>query len=168
MAHRLMLALVSSVCFAAATCESALAAAPPIEPSAGVVLSGAIQFPREQAMTVATGPRDGSRLTVAMGFDGKCRGGGIGETWASNIPTDQIVRVKDGKFSAKLTGVMRRLGGVDGRSGEFRWALTGRFIQNDVALATVTGTANVRVGGRVVSRCKIAEPATVRLAIRST
>jgi hypothetical protein len=31
----------------------------------------------------------------------------------------------------------------------------------------VTGTADVRVDGKTVSRCKIDDPASVRLAIRS-
>ena len=37
------------------------------------------------------------------------------------------MRVRDGRFSADLTGIARNLGGVKGRTGEFRWRLTGRF-----------------------------------------
>lgn len=143
-------------------------AADGIEPRAGTLLSGMIQFPRPQAMTIETDARDSSKLTVRMGFDGRCKGGGIGEAWASNIESRPTVRVRDGRFSADLTGTARNLGGVSGRTGEFTWRLTGRFTARDVATATVTGTANIRAGGRIISRCKIADPADVRLAIRSS
>jgi hypothetical protein len=143
-------------------------AADEIKPRAGILLSGLIQFPREQTMTIQTGARDSSkRLTVLMGFDGRCKGGGIGETWISRIESRPTVRVRDGRFSADLAGTARNLGGVKGRVGEFRWRLTGRFTERDVAVARVTGTAEIRVEGRIISRCKIAEPARVRLAIRS-
>jgi hypothetical protein len=46
--------------------------------------------------------------------------------------------------------------------------LTGRFLSQDVASATVSGTALVKNGKRVISRCKIAEPTSVRLAVRSS
>ena len=49
------------------------------------------------------------------------------EIWAANIATKPTVRVKDGRFSAKLTGTARNLGGVEGRTGEFRWKFSGRF-----------------------------------------
>ena len=141
-------------------------AADEVEPRAGILLSGTVQFPRSQLMTIATDPRDGSKLTVRMGFDGRCKGGGLGEAWVANIPTRPTVRVRDGRFSADLTGTARDLGGVKGRTGEFSWRLTGRFTDRDVAVATVTGSADIKVGRRVISRCKIAEPAQVRLAIR--
>jgi hypothetical protein len=116
-------------------------------------------------MTIETG--DGSRLTVRMGFDGRCKDGGIGEAWASTIAARPAGRVRDGRFSADLKGSERDLGGVKGRTGEFRWRLTGRFLAKDVVTATVSGSADIRNGKRVISRCKIAEPASVRLVIRS-
>jgi hypothetical protein len=142
-------------------------AAGEIEPRAGILLSGTVQFPRPQLMTIATDPRDSSKLTVRMGFDGRCKGGSLGEAWVANIRTRPTVRVRDGRFSADLTGSARNLGGVKGRIGEFSWRLTGRFTERDVAVATVTGSADIRVGKRVISRCKIAEPSQVRLALRS-
>jgi hypothetical protein len=143
-------------------------AAGEVEPRPGVLLSGAVQFPREQAMTIETDPRDGSKLTVRMAFDGRCKGGGIGEAWASRIDSRPTVRVRNGRFSADLSGTARDLGGVKGRTGQFTWRLTGRFTERDVAVATVTGSADIVVGRKVVSRCRIAAPADVRLAIRSS
>jgi hypothetical protein len=119
-------------------------------------------------MTIETDTRDGSKLKVRMGFDGLCKGGGIGEAWASTIESRPTVRVRDGRFSADLTGTARNLGGVKGRTGEFSWRLTGRFTAEDVVSATVTGSADIKSRKRVVSRCKIAEPTSVRLAIRAT
>jgi hypothetical protein len=147
---------------------SEASAADEIEPRPGVLLTGAVQFPREQAMTIETDPRDGSKLTVRMAFDGRCKGGGIGEAWASRIESRPTVRVRKGRFSANLTGTARDLGGVKGRIGQFSWRLTGRFTEGDVAVATVTGSADIVVGRKVVSRCKIAAPADVRLAIRTS
>jgi hypothetical protein len=146
---------------------TAAAAQQEVKPRAGVLLSGQIQFPREQGMALRTDAGDSSRLDVTMGFDGRCRGGGLGEVWAAYIPARQTVRVRDGRFSARLTGVARDLGGVEGRSGHFRWKLSGRFLTPETARATVSGTAEVRLDGRVISRCKIAEAAPVRLAIRT-
>lgn len=143
-----------------------LAVAGGIQPRAGIALSGMIKFPREQQMTMQTGASDGSKLTVRMGFDGRCKGGGIGEAWASAIETRQAVRVRDGRFSADLRGTSRDLGGVKGRTGEFTWRLTGRFAAPDAATATVAGSAVIRAGGRVVARCRIGAPASVRLALR--
>src|SRR4051794_40222413 len=117
--------------------------APPagdIPPKAGSQLSGAIKFPREQGVRIEADSRDGSKLKVRMGFDGKCKGGGLGEAWVSTIRTRQTVRVRDGRFSATLTGTAKDLGGVKGRTGEFTWQLTGRFLARDVATATVSGT----------------------------
>src|SRR5690242_9726573 len=131
-------------------------AADVVQPQAGVLLSGRIDFPREQRMTIQTDSSDGSRLSVTMGFDGRCKGGGLGELWASNIRSTPEVRVRDGRFSANLRGSSRALG--QGRTGVFKWKLTGRFTARDVVVATVTGSAEVRVGGRTVSRCKIAGP----------
>ncbi len=141
-------------------------AAGDVVPRAGVALSGAIKFPREQRMTLETGAHDAGRLKVRMGFDGKCTGGGLQEAWASTILAKQAVRVTGGRFSADLTGTSRNLGGVTGRTGEFKWTLSGRFLAEDAATATVTGSAVIKKNGRVFSRCKIAGPTSVRLAVR--
>jgi hypothetical protein len=143
-------------------------AAQKVEPRAGVTLSGTLQFPRAQEMTVQTDPGDSRRLTAYLGFNGRCRGGGVSEIWAANILARPTVRVRaDGRFSARVSGVARDIGGVAGRTGHFRWRLSGRFIQSDVVSATVSGQGDVRMRGRVTSRCKIAEPASARLTIRS-
>jgi hypothetical protein len=142
-------------------------AASDVVPKPGIELSGAIKFPREQRMTIATDPQDSSRLKVHMGFDGLCNGGALQEAWASMIEAKPTVRVRDGRFSAGLTGTARDLGGVKGRTGEFTWKLSGRFLAEDVVSATVSGTAAVKKGQRVIARCKIAEPTAVRLAVRS-
>jgi hypothetical protein len=139
-----------------------------LEPKAGSQLSGTIKFPREQQMRIEADPGDGAKLKVRMGFDGKCSGGGLQEAWASTVLAKQTVRVRDGRFSADLTGTQSNLGGIKGRTGEFTWKLSGRFLAQDVASATVSGTALVKSGKHVISRCKIAEPAQVRLAVRSS
>ena len=72
------------------------------------------------------------------------------------------MRVRDGRFDATLTGVSRSLGA--GRTGHFEWTFTGRFTKRDVAVATVTGTAEIRKDGKTISRCKTSKPASVRLA----
>jgi hypothetical protein len=154
---------VLSAVFACTVAGTAYAA-DPIEPRAGLVLTGQIQFPRVQKMYVQTGSKDGSRLTVALGFYGKCKGGGLGELWASNVAARPEVRVRDGRFEATLTGSTRNVGGVSGRTAQFEWELSGRFTDRDAAVATVSGTAEVRAGGKVVSRCEIRKPASVRLA----
>ena len=136
-----------------------------VEPRAGVLLTGDVQFPRAQSMSVRTDATDGSRLTVAMAFDGRCTGGGLGELWASNVVSQPTVRAAGGRFAATLTGTMKQLGGVDGRVGHFRWRFSGRFTQPDVIVATVSGSAQVTVAGKVVSRCRIAKPAPVRLTV---
>ena len=141
-------------------------AAGDVVPKAGVSLTGAIKFPREQRMTLETGARDAGKLKVRMGFDGKCTGGGLQEAWASTILAKQSVRVTGGRFSADLTGSARNLGGVTGRTGEFKWTVSGRFLSKDAATATVTGSAAVKKHGRVFSHCKIAKPTSVRLAVR--
>ena len=118
-------------------------------------------------MSVQTDARDGSKLTAYLGFDGRCKGGGLAEVWAANIPARPTVKVKDGRFSATLTGVTRNLGGVEGRTGHFRWRFSGRFVERDVVTATVSGDGQVRLRGKTISKCKIASPGSVRLAIRS-
>jgi hypothetical protein len=132
-------------------------------PRPGIQLSGKIQFPRPQSMAIKTDPKDGSRLTVALGFDGRCRGGGIGELWMSFVPARGSLRVKDGVFAGRLTGTSSVLRGVAGRTAAFTWRLSGRFTDAEVATATVAGSAVVRSGSRVISRCTIARPASVRL-----
>ena len=72
------------------------------------------------------------------------------------------MRVKDGRFSAKLTGVARNVGGVQGRTAHFRWKFSGRFIARDVISATVSGEADVRLRGKkVISRARSRAPASV-------
>ena len=133
-------------------------AAEPVEPRAGVLLSGQIQFPRAQRMTIQTDSPDGTKLTVGMGFDGKCKGGGLGELWAGNVRTSPDVRARDGRISANLTGTIRNLGGIDGRTGVFKWKLVGRFVERDVVSAVVTGTAEVRIDGKTVSQVQDRRP----------
>ncbi len=110
------------------------------QPGRGLVLTGKIQFPRPQIMSITTDDQDSSKLTISLGFDGRCTGGGIGEAWGGNVPAKPIVRTSDGRVSATLTGSMKRLGGVNGRVGNFRWRLTGRFTDDDVFVGTVDGT----------------------------
>jgi hypothetical protein len=138
------------------------------DPRPGVLLAGKIQFPRAQAMAISTDNKDATRLTVSLGFDGRCSGGGIGESGAANVPAKPIVRAADGRVSATLTGSVKRLGGVNGRVGNFRWRLTGRFVDDDVFTGTVDGTADVSVNGKTVSHCRIATPANVRLTVRGS
>lgn len=135
-----------------------------VEPRAGVMLTGKIDFPRAQAMTVTTHAADGNRMTARLGFDGRCRGGGLGELWSSNVLAKPVVRVRDGRFNARLTGSISNVGGVRERTADFSWRFSGRFVSPTVVRATVSGTAIVRGReGRVVSRCKTAKPASVRL-----
>lgn len=141
----------------------AAVAAEPVKPRANVILSGEIKFPRAQGMYVQTGARDGSRLTVALGFHGRCKGGGLSEVWSSNVAAKPVVRVRDGRFDGTLTGVARNLGGVTGRTGHFTWTFKGRFTERTVAVGTVSGTAEIRVNGKTISRCKTSKPAGVRL-----
>ena len=140
--------------------------APDVEPRPGLTLAGAIQFPRPQEMTLTTDRRDGSRLSVRMGFDGPCTGG-LSEAWAARVQARPGFRARDdGSFAANLTGRTRNLGGVRGRTADLSWRLSGRFVGRDVATATVTGTATIKVGRRTISRCRIAAPAPVRLTAR--
>ena len=48
----------------------------------------------------------------------------------------------------------------------FKWKLSGRFTAEDSVTATVSGTATIRKGSRVISRCETAKPTSVRLAVR--
>jgi hypothetical protein len=139
------------------------AAAQDVEPLAGAVLAGDIRFPRAQGMIIETDRVDSSKLTVHMGFDGRCSGA-LAEVWASNVRSRPTVRVRKGRFAADLRATIRDIGEVRGRKGEFKWRLTGRFVAGDVVRATVRGSAVIRgPEGRVVARCKIAKPTVVRL-----
>ena len=138
-------------------------AAEPVKPRAGVLLSGQIQFPRAQSMYVRTGVKDSSRMSVALGFHGRCSGGGLSELWSANVSAKPQLRVREGRFSGTLKGVTRNVGGVAGRTGHFRWTFEGRFTEGTVAVGTVSGTAEIRVGGKTVSRCRTGKRASVRL-----
>ena len=67
-------------------------------------------------MSIETDAGDGSKLMVRMGFDGKCKGGGMDEAWVSTSSTKPTVRVRDGRFSADLKGTERDFGDVKGRT----------------------------------------------------
>jgi hypothetical protein len=130
------------------------------------MLSGQIQFPRAQGMMIETDARDSSKLTVRMGFDGRCTGGVLREVWSTNVLSRPTVRVRDGRFEADLRARVANIGNVRGRTGEFKWRLTGRFVAEDMVRASVTGTAVIRGReGRVIARCKIAKPTSARLTV---
>jgi hypothetical protein len=98
-----------------------------------------------------------------MGFHGRCTGA-LAEAWASDVPAEPAVRVRRGRFDARLRATMRDIGGVRGRSGRFTWRLRGRFEAPDVVRATVSGSVVIRGDkNAVVARCRIARPAAVRL-----
>src|SRR4051812_24256392 len=155
---------VLAVSLAAAFPATALAAAR-IEPLPGAMLSGSIHFPRAQGMTLEIDAQDTSRAKASVGFDGRCKGGGVGEFWAKFIPARETVRIRDGRFSANLTGTTHDIGGVRGRDGTFHWRLKGRFLDRETVTATVAGKAEIRMGKRVVSRCRIARAGAVRLTL---
>jgi hypothetical protein len=142
------------------------AVAADVVPRPGVILSGVIKFPRAQQMRIETNPSDGSKLLVRMGFDGKCKGGGIEEAWVSTLEAEPTVRVRAGHFSTTVKATERDFGKVKGRTARFTWKLTGRFTAEDAVRATVSGTAVIRNSRRkVISRCEIAKPAAVRLSV---
>jgi hypothetical protein len=165
MPHRLTVAASSALAaLTLAVVPAALAAQPPT-PVPGSMLSGKIRFPRAEGMTLKVDDRDVSRATATVGFDGRCKGGGLGEFWAAYIPARETLRIHNGRFTAHLTGATRDVGGVAGRTGSFRWKVSGRFTGQATATATVSGTAVLRSSGHTVSRCRIAHPATVKLAL---
>jgi hypothetical protein len=165
MPHRVTFAVTSTLAaLALGSAPAALAAQPPV-PAAGSVLTGKIRFPRAERMTLSVDAQDRSRATASLGFDGTCKGGGFGEFWASYIPARETLRIHKGRFTAHLTGATRSVGGVSGRTGSFKWKLTGRFTGTGTATATVDGTAVLRSGGHRLARCKIAHPATVKLTL---
>jgi hypothetical protein len=142
-----------------------LALAPGVQPLAGESVSGSIAFPRPQKMSMVVGARD--RLALRLGFDGRCAGGGIDELWMSFVPARQTLKVRSGAFSGRVTGVSRGVGGRDAWTGHFTWRVSGRFTDHEVASATVSGSVIVRSGGRAISRCDTARPATARLRAAS-
>ena len=138
-----------------------LALAPGVQPLAGESVSGPIAFPRPQKMSILVGARD--RASLRLGFDGRCAGGGIDELWMSFVPVKQTLRVRDGAFSGRVTGVSRGVGGREAWTGHFTWRVSGQFTDHEVASATVSGSVIVRSGGHAVSRCDTSRPARVRL-----
>jgi hypothetical protein len=165
MAHRVIVAVTSTLAALSFGLAPAAPAAQAPAPSPGTMLSGKIRFPRAEGMTLSIDAQNASRATAALGFDGKCTGGGLGEFWAAYVPAREAVRISNGRFTAHLTGVTRNVGGVAGRTGSFKWKLSGRFTGANAATATVNGTAVLRAAGHTLSRCKIANPAPVKLTI---
>lgn len=139
----------------------ALALVPSVQPAAGDSVAGSIAFPRPQKMSIDVGA--GDRLSLRMGFDGRCTGGGIDELWMSYVPARETLRVRGGAFSGRVTGVSEGVGGRSGWTGHFSWRVSGRFTAHELASVKVSGSVIVRSGGRKVSRCDIARPATARL-----
>ena len=134
-----------------------------VQPAAGAVVQGPIAFPRPQPMSIQVVA--GDRLAVVLGFDGRCTHGGVGELWIANVPASGRLRVARGTFSGALTGTDRHV--FPGRVVSFAWRLSGRFTGHGAAVATVDGSAVVRSGSRVISRCRIARPAQARLSSAS-
>jgi hypothetical protein len=165
MRHRYSAAVLSSLAALTLGLAPAAPAAQAPVPTPGTVLRGKIGFPRAQGMTLSIDGRNPSRATAALGFDGKCKGGGIGEFWAAFVPARETLRIRHGRFTTHLTGVARNVGGVTGRTGSFKWKLRGHFTDTDTATALVSGTAVLRSGGHAVSRCKTVRPAAVRLTL---
>jgi hypothetical protein len=165
MPHRLTVAVSSTLAALTLGLAPAAPAAQAPVPTPGNMLTGKIKFPRAEGMTLSVNPQDPSRATATVGFDGKCTGGGFGEFWAAYVPARETLRIRNGRFTAHLSGVSRNVGGVDGRTGSFKWKLRGHFTAGDAATALVSGTAVLRSAGHTVSRCTIAEPAVVRLAV---
>jgi hypothetical protein len=144
----------------------ALALAPGVQPPAGESVSGSIAFPRPQKVSIEVGP--GDRLSARLGFDGRCSGGGLGELWMSSVPAKQTLRVRNGTFSGRMTAVLDGVGRRDAWTGHFVWRVAGRFGDRGLATATVSGSVIVRAGGRNISRCDIARPASARLRSAAT
>ena len=144
-----------------AVAAAVLALAPGVQPLAGESVSGRVAFPRPQKMSIDVGARD--RLSLRLGFDGRCAGGGIDELWMSYVPARQTLRVRKGSFSGRVTGVSRGVGGREAWTGHFTWRVSGQFTDHEVVSATVSGSVIVRSGRRAVSRCEIARPTRARL-----
>jgi hypothetical protein len=138
----------------------ALALASGVQPFAGESVSGPIAFPRPQRMSLVVGQKD--RVSLQLGFDGRCAGGGLGELWMSFVPAKQTLKVRNGEFSGRVTGTSRGVGGTS-RDAYFTWRVSGKFTDHEVASVTVSGSAIVRSGRKAVSRCEIARPSSARL-----
>jgi hypothetical protein len=137
-----------------------LAAGGGVQPAAGDYVAGRAAFPRPQHMSIQVGSE--SQLTLRLGFDGRCTGGGLGELWIADVPASGTLRAKNGAFAGHVTGSDADV--VAGRVTSFAWTVSGRFTGRRSATATVDGRATVRSHGRVVSRCRIARPAPARLS----
>jgi hypothetical protein len=142
-----------------------VAGAADVVPQPGLILTGAVKFPRAQQMRVETDRADGSKLLLRMAFDGRCKGGGLGEAWVSMLEAKPVLRVRGGRFSGSVRGIEPRFGGVESRVADFRWTVKGRFTSANAATATVSGKALIKQDGRIVSRCEIAKPASVKLTV---
>jgi hypothetical protein len=132
-----------------------------VQPLTGESVTGSIAFPRAQKMSIKVQERD--RLELRLGFNGRCDGGGLGELWMSFVPARETLRVRGGAFSGKVTGASRGVGGKSSRTASFTWRVSGRFTGHGAATVRIAGSAIVREGGKAVSRCQIAEPATAKL-----
>jgi hypothetical protein len=139
-------------------------AADDVMPEPGLILTGAVKFPRTQQMRIETDRTDGSKLLLRLAFDGRCKGGGIGEAWVSTLEAKPGIRVRNGRFSGSVRGIEPSFGGVASRTADFRWKIKGRFSATDTATATISGRALIKHRGRIISRCAIAKPVTVKLA----
>jgi hypothetical protein len=137
---------------------AALLAGGGVQPVAGQAVVGPIAFHRPQGMEIDVAAND--KLAFKLGFDGACRGDGLGELWMAYVRADKLLPVHGGRFSGRLTGSQALSGG---RTAHFKWTVSGRFTAQHVATATVSGTATMHRGGRIVSRCAIAKPATAKL-----
>jgi hypothetical protein len=142
----------------------AAAAAADVAPEPGQILTGELAFPRAQSMRIETDLKDGSKLLLRLGFDGKCKGGGLGEAWASTVEAKPQLRVRNGRFAGNVRGVEVSVGGVKDRTADFRWKVKGRFTAPDAATVTVEGRALIKHKGKIVSRCEIAKPVTAKLS----
>jgi hypothetical protein len=163
-----MAAMALPVALAAvgAPAQAAPAQATPTVPLvAGTVYTGEVAFPRPQRMTLQVTDAAAGRLRANMAFDGRCRGGRLSEVWAFDLPAREGVRLNGDAFSARLTTSHR---GVAGRRtvGRFTWRLTGRFTDARTVTARVSGSLAVHRAGKVIARCTIARPASVRLSVR--
>ena len=93
-----------------------------VQPVSGESVTGTLAFPRPQQMSIRAGEHD--RLALALGFDGKCSGGGLGELWMSFVPANEPLKVRGGVFSGRLTGATRVNAS---RTASFTWRVSGRF-----------------------------------------
>jgi Periviscerokinin family len=140
---------------------TALAVLAGIQPFAGETVSGMIPFPRAQKMSITV--RGADKLELRLGFDGRCDGGGLGELWMSSVPATSRLTVRDGRFSGRLTGSSRGIGGRPQRVAKFSWRVSGRFTDHGQAVATVSGSALVREHGKAIARCETRKPAKATL-----